>query len=914
MGRVRWVRPTLGHGFETVYDNVGGRWLEQRRQGRWTKFDLDGFGRLVDTINGVGVRTRREYDVYGRKTYETQPYTGRQHGSVFSYDGLDRITQVSHTSDGVLAPYAYGSGLDVSITEFTGSSASLVTAQDWVAFGDPSDARLVAVTDGEQQTFLYGYGTIGNLMSVTQPGGKVRTWTYHMPSQSETSDLVQSEEHPESGSTTYAYNGGRLASKTDGRNQTFQYSYDSNDRLTHIDAPGGDHDVQMAYGASDNGTLLENGFAAVWFEFDDANRLHKRRERIWSPASGQLLDVDTRFWYDLWDNLTEMTYPFGRAVQYGHDGEGRIVQVKADGAVVADVEAHHPAGGIARLRYGNGIVATFAYDPRDRMEHWSGGPLSLTYGYDRQGNVTSITSPNAALNQTFGYDKVDRVTQVSGFAATGFTYDALGNRRARTSPSVTYDYDDTATLRLTVVTGDQSLPEVGSYQHDDNGNQIGDPSSTYTHTPFNMVETATVGSTATTYRYDGDQQRKLRLQPGLTELFVHGAGGQLLSEFDEPQDALPRWRRDYVYLGSRSLAALSRPAAAPASDERGALDIPVAGTVPPTFTIGGWAIDLGAPSGTGIDQVRLRAERSDGAVVDLGLATYGGQRNDIASIYGTRFGPSGYGRTVTLPLGTYRLDAEARSTVTGAFGPARSVQISIVSDPRMALDAPAHGSSTGQPFVIGGWALDLGATSGTGVNTVHVWAFPSSGDAIFLGAAPYGGNRGDVAAVYGEAFRYSGYTMSASGLAPGTYQITAYARSTVTGTFSVAQSATITIPVPDVLIGVDAPGEGAWVGPPFHIGGWAIDRAHPTASGVSFLHVYAYPHTGGSGIFLGAPATGGSRPDIGAAFGSRFTPSGFGLNVSNLAPGSYTLVFYPWSTVTNNFRYEAAVTRVIHVY
>jgi hypothetical protein len=44
----------------------------------------------------------------------------------------------------------------------------------------------------------------------------------------------------------------------------------------------------------------------------------------------------------------------------------------------------------------------------------------------------------------------------------------------------------------------------------------------------------------------------------------------------------------------------------------------------------------------------------------------------------------------------------------------------------------------GTPLYIGGWATDLESTVGSGVNTVHLWAYPidSNGnrlDPIFLG-------------------------------------------------------------------------------------------------------------------------------------------------------------------------------------
>ena len=68
-------------------------------------------------------------------------------------------------------------------------------------------------------------------------------------------------------------------------------------------------------------------------------------------------------------------------------------------------------------------------------------------------------------------------------------------------------------------------------------------------------------------------------------------------------------------------------------------------------------------------------------------------------------------------------------------------------------------------------------------------------------------------------------------------------------------------------------------------------------------HVYAFrnPGSGATPTFLGVASYGGSRPDVGAAYGSRFANSGFSLPVVGLAVGTYDLAFYGRSTVTGTF-------------
>jgi hypothetical protein len=118
--------------------------------------------------------------------------------------------------------------------------------------------------------------------------------------------------------------------------------------------------------------------------------------------------------------------------------------------------------------------------------------------------------------------------------------------------------------------------------------------------------------------------------------------------------------------------------------------------------------------------------------------------------------------------------------------------------PQTIIDAPKAGASVGSPFFVGGWAADLNSTVDTGVNTVHVWAYPLDArgkrlEPIFIGPAIYGGARPDVAAVYGDRFENSGYGIIVNGLAPGTYDIAVFAYSTVVGNFTAASVARVTL-------------------------------------------------------------------------------------------------------------------------
>jgi bacillolysin len=233
--------------------------------------------------------------------------------------------------------------------------------------------------------------------------------------------------------------------------------------------------------------------------------------------------------------------------------------------------------------------------------------------------------------------------------------------------------------------------------------------------------------------------------------------------------------------------------------------------------------------------------------------------------------------------------------------------------PAMSLDAPLSGASLGSTFTVSGWAIDRGATSGTGVDLVHVWAFPANGRTPqFLGQANYGLPRPDVGALFGSLFTGSGFNMTVSGvLATGTYQITAFAHSTATNTFNASASATISIvgPQSNPAMALDTPLSNVTVGRNVTVAGWAIDRGASSGTGVDTVHVWAFPAAGGAAKFLGAATYGLSRPDVGSAFGSRFSSSGFRLTVA-VDPGTYTIVAFAHSTVAALFNASRAASNV----
>ena len=129
-------------------------------------------------------------------------------------------------------------------------------------------------------------------------------------------------------------------------------------------------------------------------------------------------------------------------------------------------------------------------------------------------------------------------------------------------------------------------------------------------------------------------------------------------------------------------------------------------------------------------------------------------------------------------------------SVTGGVVSRRDVRVVLHAKgrgsvgPQVVIDVPRAKTTVESPFMIGGWAVDLDAAEGTGVTTLHAWAYPAAGGApIFLGATAYGGARPDVAAVHGDQFKESGFGLIAQGLPAGDYDLALFPWSTETMNF-----------------------------------------------------------------------------------------------------------------------------------
>jgi TolB protein len=181
------------------------------------------------------------------------------------------------------------------------------------------------------------------------------------------------------------------------------------------------------------------------------------------------------------------------------------------------------------------------------------------------------------------------------------------------------------------------------------------------------------------------------------------------------------------------------------------------------------------------------------------------------------------------------------------------------------------------------------------------------GGGILLGEAKYGLLSPETAALYGDKFANSGYSLSwtntAYNFTPGSvHSIYVYAFIPKYGWDYLRQQ--VIIPgertmSPNIKFIIDTPANGSTISTDTNIGGWAVNTAVPDNPGISGIEFFA-DGPKGFGKQLGAASLGASRPDVAQAINNdAYTNSGFNylLKVSSFEPGTdHTIYAYANST------------------
>ncbi len=399
----RLTEMTDPHGVATTYTYYARGWLKDVTQTlpsgnpRETKYTYTPMGQLktVTTPDGIvltygydaahdlktitdnlGNQIEYFYDLKGNRRQENtkDPNEDLVRTVSTTYDIRNRVKEINaNGSITQLINDAVGNLTGEIDPEQNLNANSETASHDY----DPLN-RLQDTLDALGNTTDYDYDINDRLTQVTAPNGANTTYIYD--------DLgnLLSETSPDRGTTTYAHDAaGNVTTITDARGVTVHYGYDELNRVTSIDYPGLDEDITFSFDADGGvGQTCDNGKGRLCVQVDESGTTrydydvfgNVTRLRKEEAVGSNSVVLETKYSYDAGDNITSITYPDGRAVDYGRDAVRRVASIdttvnSAPTTLLTRSTTDYRADGLVTGQsFGNSVTETRQYDLQGRLD------------------------------------------------------------------------------------------------------------------------------------------------------------------------------------------------------------------------------------------------------------------------------------------------------------------------------------------------------------------------------------------------------------------------------------------------------------------------------------------------------------------------------------------------------------------
>jgi RHS repeat-associated protein len=347
---------------------------------------------------------------------------------------------------------------------------------------------------------------------------------------------------------------GKLATVTDGENNTTTYEYDGLDRLVKtrlpVSAQGAlsssttDYE-QLTLDLDSNVTAkrLRDG-TTINYSFDHLNRLTLKN----LPGA----DPDVTYAYDNLGRIASASET-GNALSFTYDALGR--QLTEAGPLGTATSTYDAAGRRVSLTYpGGGLMLNYDYlvtgDLQKIRENnaTTGIGVLATYGYDDLARRTSLTRGNGTVT-SYAYDPVSRLTSftqdlagtASDLTINGFTYNPASEITGYTRSNDAFAFTGAQSVSDGYATNGLNqyiTAGAGSFIYDARGNLTSDGSVTYSYDSENKLVSAS-GQRNGTLSYD-PKQRLYQASGTSTTRFAYD-GLDAIAEFDGSGNLLRRY-------------------------------------------------------------------------------------------------------------------------------------------------------------------------------------------------------------------------------------------------------------------------------------------------------------------------------------------------------------------------------------
>jgi RHS repeat-associated protein len=393
------------------------------------------------------------YDPYGRKLRTAKTAGGTTFAlTQYSYDIKGRLectaVRMNPATYASLPASACTLGAEGTngpdrITKLTYSAADELI-KTTLALGTPQQA------DEETNT----YTPNGKLASVTDGENNTTTFEY------DGHDRLSKTRYPVAAtgalaSSTTDYEGltydanGNVTQRRLRDGQIHTLTYDALNRLTLKDVPNTayyENDINYSYDLMGRTTYAGNAATrSVSYAYDALGRMTGES----SPFGGWVNRA-----YDMGGRMVKLTHPDGFFVNYDYDTVGNVTKIRENGATtgtgILATYSYDDYGRRMSIMRGNGTVTNYGYDPVSRLR-WMAQDISGTaqdlvidyIDYNPANQITGYSRSNDSYAWN-GHYNVNRaygtngLNQLTSAGATALSYDGRGNLSA--SGATAYSY------------------------------------------------------------------------------------------------------------------------------------------------------------------------------------------------------------------------------------------------------------------------------------------------------------------------------------------------------------------------------------------------------------------------------------------------------------------------------------------